>query len=173
MTVHGQTIIVSALLLCFTLFKYGFCQKFPQCYSSAGLYNQNGDHLRNGDVLYGVEGALSTSLPSITCCIRRSLYKQPPFPASKKYFFFQKSPVADHPRLRILDHIEWYQHLRLVYYYPTIVWPHTLTKDIAGEYKCSRHELSPGWYYVSFYLVVGAKPKITLITKSMTVMSTS
>eukprot|EP00117_Sycon_ciliatum_P008248 scpid93612/ scgid2589/ len=173
MTVHGHTIIVSALLLCFTQLKHGFCQKFPQCYSSAGLYNQNGDHLRNGDVLYGVEGALSTSLPSITCCIRRSYYRRQPYPASKQYLFFQNSPVANHPHLGVSKHVDWYRHFEEVYYYPTIVWPRILTKDIAGEYKCSRFDLDPGWYYVSFYLVVGEKPKITFITNSVTVMSTS
>eukprot|EP00117_Sycon_ciliatum_P024861 scpid53216/ scgid4551/ Down syndrome cell adhesion molecule homolog len=174
MTVHGHTIIVSALLLCFTQLKHGFCQKFPQCYSSAGLYNQNGDHLRNGDVLYGVEGALSTSLPSILCCMVLNIYTKQPFPASKRYFFFQDSPVASHSHLRILKQDEWIRHWHVIYYYRTVVWPHTLTKDIAGEYKCSRYDLRPGgWSYRSFYLVMGAKPKITFITNSMTVMSTS
>eukprot|EP00117_Sycon_ciliatum_P004381 scpid103344/ scgid8782/ len=166
----GRHIIVPTLLIFLTLFKHGLSQKFPreQCHNSVTLYN-----VSKGEVLYGVEGALSTSLPSILCCMVLNIYTKQPFPASKRYFFFQDSPVASHSHLRILKQDEWIRHWHVIYYYRTVVWPHTLTKDIAGEYKCSRHELSPGWYYVSFYLVVGAKPKITLITKSMTVMSTS
>ncbi|XP_065186657.1 cell adhesion molecule DSCAM-like isoform X2 [Sycon ciliatum] len=166
----GRHIIVPTLLIFLTLFKHGLSQKFPreQCHNSVTLYN-----VSKGEVLYGVEGALSTSLPSITCCIRRSYYRRQPYPASKQYLFFQNSPVANHPHLGVSKHVDWYRHFEEVYYYPTIVWPHILTKDIAGEYKCSRFDLDPGWYYVSFYLVVGEKPKITFITNSVTVMSTS
>eukprot|EP00117_Sycon_ciliatum_P025208 scpid55458/ scgid4551/ Down syndrome cell adhesion molecule; CHD2 len=167
----GRHIIVPTLLIFLTLFKHGLSQKFPreQCHNSVTLYN-----VSKGEVLYGVEGALSTSLPSITCCIRRSYYRRQPYPASKQYLFFQNSPVANHPHLGVSKHVDWYRHFHEVYYYPTIVWPHTLTKDIAGEYKCSRYDLRPGgWSYRSFYLVMGAKPKITFITNSMTVMSTS
>eukprot|EP00117_Sycon_ciliatum_P020690 scpid94326/ scgid5752/ Protein sidekick-2 len=165
----GRHIIVPTLLIFLTLFKHGLSQKFPreQCHNSVTLYN-----VSKGEVLYGVEGALSTSLPSITCCIRRSYYRRQPYPASKQYLFFQNSPVANHPHLGVSKHVDWYRHFEEVYYYPTIVWPRILTKDIAGEYKCSYQDVG-GFSSRSFHLVVGAKTKITFITKSMTVVASS
>ena len=119
-----------------------------ECLYSIPIYN-----VTEGEVLYGVEHGLSTSLPTITCCI----FDFKPIPSSRSFWFFRNSPVASNQHLGVIHHVilsraggggnSWN--------YRTIAWPRTLSKDIAGFYKCSRERGSH--FFRGFSLVVGGK----------------
>ncbi|XP_065185844.1 protein sidekick-2-like [Sycon ciliatum] len=165
----GQYTCLMAMLFWFPLFThgFGFSKRYPKCSFNLPIFN-----VTRGEVLYRLENELSTSLPAVTCCILQNTEgRHQPYPPSAHFWFLQNSPVANHQRLRVLNHVIMMYSI-YIWVYRSIVWPRSITKDIAGEYKCSYQDVG-GFSSRSFHLVVGAKTKITFITKSMTVVASS
>eukprot|EP00117_Sycon_ciliatum_P037863 scpid89379/ scgid28235/ len=166
-------------LLCIVLvsmsqFTHGQPNAFPLCPRHFTLFD-----VVRGAAVYAVENESSSSLPSITCCIpgpfTRDRFNSPrqPYPAS--FWYHRDSLVSSIPGFNISKLVTWVASTRTAYNYRTIVWPSIITKSVAGLYSCSYPELGlaknlPLSY---FHLIVGKKPKIAFITRSMTVMSTS
>eukprot|EP00117_Sycon_ciliatum_P018489 scpid103977/ scgid17077/ len=152
-----NSFIVMAMLILLPLFKRGNSEMYPRCGIVLPIYN-----VTYGAVLYRTENELSTSLPTVTCCIYRYVERLQPYPLSTHFWFFQNTPIESHSRLSVLNHVSTLNVYRM-WIYRTIVWPRTITKDIAGIYKCSLENVG-NFRSRSFSIVVGAKPKITFIT---------